>query len=205
MKGVILCGGKSTRLHHKLWLCRKDTGMNIVVAAGQTLGYAKFVGMDMIFCVNEWDHALHDLIKRQFTTARLHADNHRGLSVLTDLSKEDDLVVLCGDNVYGMTTVECINECSREFTYPMAAVNPSKPDPVHLDAYHKGQGRWVLRSHDLINAISLTTPWFFPRGTEIRDNIVETLNVIGAVPHVVDDREWYDLGTPEKVKEYYGC
>lgn len=197
MKGIILCGGKSTRLPLKLFLSDK-TGWNIVLAAGRTLIRGGLRESELIFCLNEEADFLRGMIKYCFRDAKLLFDRHAGLRIINSLN--EDRVVLCGDNVYGETTEKAIKSFS--WVHSAASVNRLVEPTEHLD-FWTGR-KWSRRSlpWDKQHA-ALTTPWFLKGDIKIGDNVIDTLNFYSMKPVFIDDPDWHDLGTSDSVRAYY--
>ena len=124
MLGVVLCGGRSMRFPHKLYLSSKK-GICLPMEAVQML---KSVGLTQIkVCVNSQDNYFHSLFK-YMKSVSLERDNYDGLPRLLErLSSLDDLIVICGDNVYGLTTmIETYKLLSQKSKRVMLAVNRTK-------------------------------------------------------------------------------
>lgn len=211
MIGVVLAGGKSTRMPHKLWLCECQSGVNIVVANLELMN--KYCGLNKrVVCLNQDDHAFSKMIRRYDSLVSQHLDSYTGFQCLNELLQIDDLCVLCGDNVYGDVTWNAIALHKRTGPHATAYAAVNKlTRHTQLDKYDPITKRWVDRDTQLgafaYNAnMRLTTPWFIPKGYEVKhDRIVDCLNDWRALPLVVNDPKWHDLGTPESVKEYYKC
>jgi hypothetical protein len=204
MKCVVLAGGRSTRMLHKLYLCDKH-GTNAVVAAGNTFLTAGYHEQDIVFCLNRDDAFLHWMLENRFPHASFIEDDHRGLSVLNEI--EDEKLILCGDNVYGSETRK--HMCYGLTRSSSAVVNlaVSKSRCFDLDQYDTSAMMWVRRGPNNTNheLNALTTPWHFMPGVQIIDNnLIHSLNAQGVTPRFVADSEWADLGTESSVKAYYG-
>lgn len=197
MHGVVLAGGKSTRMPHKLWLCDKN-GVNIAVQAGRVLRTCKRVD-DIVYCVNEHDVKFISMIKK-FLDVSFIVDNNEGLSVLNRIHGEK--LILCADNVYGLSTLEYI-AYGLKGSESTACVNTYYHAGYELDSWDSKNKQWVHRAVGHAMNDPLVTPWHFMKDVVVNNNIIETLNRECIQPQFVRDNDWADLGTPESVERYY--
>lgn len=201
--GVVLCGGKSKRFPHKLYLTDVVKQKNVVIAACEIFTRQ---GLPVTAVCNVNDRTL---IRMLLTSVTHYVFDDYDLSAaLNPLLKEHSLIVLCGDNTYGIYTEMYINNIifsGRFDAQPGVCVNTNMPITPELD-FCTPDFRWHRRGDDACTgSAALTTPWLLPRDLlwPKSNSIVDYANEYGARPICLNDPSWSDLGTPESVAKYY--
>ena len=194
MKGLLLIGGKSTRLPGKCFLPMKD-GMPVFMSALNLFGKTKIKevvipvlpGHVKLFerIIDRFlGHMSFPLVEPIFTV-----DSQSGVCnaiTRTAETADDDLFVLCGDNIYGFDVPESLMKGG-------VAVRQMRPEfSRHLAFY---------------NEEPLITPWVLPglwaRQAYLYDSVPRFLNAQRA-PHVyIQEGEWWDIGTEETYEAYW--
>lgn len=203
MLGVVLCGGRSTRFEHKLMLCDKATGNNIVVEAGYKLYNAGI--LNLAFCVSKNESTWLRMMLAHHFECRIVEDDYSGLAnVLDPLIAEDDCVVLCGDNIYGPRTAGFLSFVKSNWSRKniVAAVNTYVKRSDLCGYEELPQRRFTHKEMPCV--ASLTTPWCIPKGKLIQGrSVIDYFNQECATAHYCNDPYWRDLGNADTVKEYY--
>lgn len=196
--GVVLAGGKSTRLPHKLFLSLRN-GRPLYASAVDLLLDA---GVSPVMLVaEEFFHTFRSINGKLYgrRAPELIIDSGEGIGPALRCMRRHSalpLLVLCGDNVYGAGTLDV-----DLGNVPWAAVN-ARAERHGLDGFVDGVG-WVHRPARADGFVPLTTPWYFPQAELEGNTAVELLTAAGAHPLRIDDPEWRDLGTPESFAAYY--
>lgn len=198
MIGLVLCGGKALRLPHKLFLTMKNGEPLYTSAMDTVLSY----GMEPVLAIPRNREAIFKTLNQYFfpgENIRLVFDDYGGLPALlkTMNTKEDDLAVFCGDNIYPRKWLSQVETGT-------AYVRARQATDVELDGYQlkEQEWKWVHRTEPI--TFSLLTPWIFDRRTVISGNsLIEILNTAHIFPYVTEDQGWLDLGTEAALERYY--
>lgn len=207
-RGIVLMGGRSTRFPNKLFLSTRN-GVPLFVEA---LDLLVSLGLDTIaLCVNPSiqlvvREILENIRPNAFDRAYFELDSYNGIvPVLNKGLQPASCVVVCGDNVYGKTTVETCQrmmfrwEAESYYTSYCVCSNVVQDG---LDGYNlERRFGWVSRSEP--RHLALRTPWFLSQGAVDSKDLLSLLMNKRAEPIMIEDQCWSDLGTPESVERYY--
>lgn len=204
-------GGRSTRVPNKLFLTTRE-GVPLFM---HSLLLLRKVRVWPVLCLHyRTVDVVTQILKRfgyrQGTHYQLEVDTHNGITpTLNRKVLTSDLVVLCGDNTYGIKTERMLDQLLQEWTTDLTQPSfcfcvPSENEINELDGYRNRHPEgWVHRTQT--KDFDLRTPWVLRRNTGEQNSatVLEFLNKQRAVPILVEDPEWNDLGTQSKVEEYY--
>lgn len=196
MIGLILAGGRSTRVPYKMFLCQRDNKNPIIQSSVDLLinvGIKKIVAAtthEICLLLRQWCLAIDEY----------QIDEHQGLvTVINRCLEKDDTIIVCGDNLYGSVTTRTAERVLDEERF--GCFVSSVVDAKELDGWNGG---WVGR--EFFSTSRLVSPWIIPRGVvDNASNILTLLTIKGMQPVHCDDPEWFDLGTMESLRGYYRC
>lgn len=195
MIGLVLAGGRSTRVPYKMFLTDREGKGSISLSSirlVRNLGITPTIVTNEIY-VNQF---------KRLNIGDVQLDKFEGVvSILNHSIVKDDLLVVCADNVYGETSTSLARECIRRRIFG-CFTGQSTSEELDIWSFDKWLNRYKNPAKSRRDV--LTSPWIIPRGDAIQtDDLIDWLNAKGLGPIPVKDQEWFDLGTLESLKEYY--
>lgn len=211
-KPVILCGGKATRLPHKLMLCDRN-GQWIVERLFKQIR-TEYWSAPVMLC----DTAANPVITAASSSEEIFGyqvleDGGEGIprtlvNAATSFANFSHLSVFCADNVYSLEHMNPFIGLTIGKEDSVAAVNMIV-EVTQLDFWK--EGKWWDREENDTKVQHLMTPWLL--STKSLSSVSKTitkstsvpdlLNMLRCTPRVVSTCGWADLGTPESVERYY--
>lgn len=214
--GVVLAGGKATRLANKALLPIR--GHKILIES--SIDYLlRVMPVNDIVISERKDFSIQSIIKDRYPRLSFmyHQDSFSGiLAVLIDVAKEAKLrgytkiVVVCCDNIY---PEEILHPCalnkntSSVIIRQVSSLNALR----HLDQYNS-RCEWLRKQDPRANKkdnYAITTPWIIDvkhlegLQADLYTDIVELFSVLRFNTLIMPLENWADLGTEETYKEYW--
>jgi hypothetical protein len=210
--GVILCGGKATRLPNKPLLPYVDQNGRIKPLICSSVDYLLAAGHTQMILLDQKDSILPTILPCIYpgVTFVQVVDGFKGipfaLKMVAELTSEAEVryMVVCADNLYPFD--EVLDPKEEECA---VVRDVGHEDSKHLSRFVNTPDAtlWVKR-HDVRGSqLGLTTPWYLTkRGLmHVTDetDIVDYLNAQGIEAWSRPRAGWCDLGTPETFTEYW--
>ncbi len=204
MIGVLLAGGRATRLPNKVLLPTRSGPMAI-----QALEHMKAAGCTKLVVLDQPCSLLGDVLADHPLEHTTVIDNFSGinnaLSNIADMFPTNlRYAVFCADNVYPKNE----QAAAKNDTGNYAIVRPIREDLAQGLDFWAGD-HWAERKarSTQIGALSLTTPWVFSYANlklaaEYK-SIIEFFNECEVRPIMRGAKGWADLGTPESFAHYW--
>lgn len=198
VRGIILCGGKATRLPNKPLLPMHDLRPLIC----SSVDYLRRNGIHFITLACDEDNLIPNVLRRTYPDTQFDVSictDGVGPAIrqaVVDFGDPEGYVVLCCDNIYPVEPIpdEMDVAVTREVPYE---------DLIHLSR-HCIDGTWVDRSGVIENTVALTTPWVLSAHTALRlTSVPESFNDLNIVGYEMPRQEWADLGTDDTYRRYW--
>ena len=193
--GVVLAGGKSTRLNNKILLPMNTESMDPIICSG--LDMLLRSSIKTIYVLDKEVSILEPMLKKLgYNNLIFRRDNFDGiLYCMNQLALENPsalFYIVCADNIYPPTEVwnphkECV----------ITRMVDGR-DAVHLTTMENGF--WYPAGYS-DSLLALTTPWFIKAETFLDNHycisMTEFLTKTKMPFHVVERAGWADLGTED--------
>lgn len=210
--GVILAGGKATRLPNKP-LLPMHNGRPLICSS---VDYLVGQGSQSILVLDAPDSIIVHVLIGLYPSIRFHrlVDGFKGIPAALALAARSlgaeftKLFVVCCDNIYPDN--EYLTTPSLDRSYAVIR-EVSAADAVHLAKWEKKSqddpGRWLPREAATRSRFALTTPWILRKEDALRGDefseVTELFNAIDCQPKTAPRGSWKDLGTEDTFIRYW--
>ena len=193
--GVVLAGGKATRLNNKILLPLKS-GYPMICSS---IDYLLRLKLQKIVILDKELSILPKLLYQLYGELEFMTDNFSGIpSALRSLADKykAELIVVCADNIYSVESVPLIENSGVVRKVPVAE---SQRLTTFVD------GKWVRGQ---VSGTALTTPWILNSVSiqlSVSDGLEDLFNELKIRPNLCPANKWADLGTEDSYLRYWNA
>jgi NDP-sugar pyrophosphorylase family protein len=214
VKGIILAGGKATRLPNKPILPIRHN----MLAVESSINLYHRSGIHDIYIVVPPNHVLPQILSHRhgYTFKYVYQPRPDGvpgaiMAVLAQFPSITSFFVSCCDNVYhDEEFIDVHNIEIQKTTVPLIVTRNCSPADMHrLSGWDEASQQW---QHPATNVQCFAGWTYYPSASaftqayaQLQDSgsCIELINALKAKPFHLDQTWWYDIGTVQAYREYW--
>jgi len=218
MIGIILAGGKSLRLPHKILLPQREIKYRPIIAS--SIDCTLFCDLTYIFVNKTEEKFLYEFLNNLHllrNNIRFLIDNYNGIvsaiSIIAKKHPKELLFILCGDNVYNFNE---INDKIKKYEEQAVIKSCNLEEAKNLSIYDSSIKKYIRHStveHQILLCQKLfyyeilISPWILRAKRFLKENIlnqyIEDILTKWQIPAtLLNTKFWYDIGTFESYEKY---
>jgi hypothetical protein len=208
MTGIILAGGRSTRLPNKA-LLPKHNGRPLITSS---VDYLVYNDVKKIVVVEAEESLIRYVLQKLYPQVQFQfvCDNYAGIPAAISMVGQE-----CADNSYAICCCDNLYPAERtipaNIDQPYAVVRQVSPnDAKHLAKWVEGPQftGWVDRHYSTASLVALTTPWVLTADVCLagagEKDVTTWFNKFPSIrPREAELSTWKDLGTEDTFIRYW--